>query len=155
MSKYNFTIDASRTPYTVKVDPVARYGYFEHDTRGEDSGGGLWFAGFNKNATRRDPAPLELADYDGISSYLPRPVVLGLRAAGCIVGEDFNPNAMPWPEQIATGQRVSVHDGAWRRGTVDDQVDGHWGINLDIGGRVLLTEAELRNQEIAQYIAEE
>lgn len=156
MAKYHYTIDASVAPYTVKIDPVARYGYFEHDTLGEESGGGLWFEGFNKDAIHRNPAPLVLADYDGISSYLPRPVVRGLRAAGCTVGEDFNPNAMPWPDQITAGQRVTALEGGkWHRGTLAEQVDGHWAVDFDKGGRILLTEPELRDQSQAQHIIEE
>lgn len=76
MSKMNFTVDISTPTFTVKVDPAAHYGYFEHDELGDECGGGLWFDGKC------------LTDYDGVF-VLPQEVIRGLRDGGFHVGEDF------------------------------------------------------------------
>ena len=62
MAKYNFTTKIGTQNYTIEIDTKAKYGYFEHDTLGDESGGGLWF---DKN--------LSLIDYDGVY-FLPSEV---------------------------------------------------------------------------------
>lgn len=68
MSKYNFNLTFPRNDQSnIKVDSLARYGYWEY--RDGSEGGGLWF----------DPAPgtrhgLTLRDYDG-AAILPKQVV--------------------------------------------------------------------------------
>jgi hypothetical protein len=62
MSKYNFTTKIGTQNYTIEIDPKSLYGYFEHDTLGDESGGGLWF---DKN--------FQLIDYDGVF-FLPSEV---------------------------------------------------------------------------------
>ncbi len=62
--------------YEITLDVRPNYGFFEHNTRGEDSAGGLWFEGKT------------LTDYDGVWE-LPKQVVEGLEKAGYIVGECF------------------------------------------------------------------
>lgn len=69
---YNFTQTARVCKWEVKVDPVAHYGYFEHDTYGE--GGGLWFEGN------------DLSDYDGVFA-LPMGVVEAIRSLGYSVDD--------------------------------------------------------------------
>ncbi|MBI5270676.1 MAG: hypothetical protein HY856_13475 [Burkholderiales bacterium] len=72
---YTFDRDLSFPGFTLKIDTMAGYGYFERDTGGE---GGLQFE--NR----------ELIDYDG-AYFLPTPVGLALRRAGYKVGDEcFN-----------------------------------------------------------------
>ncbi len=52
---YNFNLKMGTQNFTVEVDTKAKYGCFEHDTFGDNCGGGLWF---NKD--------LVLEDYDGV-----------------------------------------------------------------------------------------
>lgn len=86
---YNYTLTLH--PYgnspdagIVKLDPAARYGYWEY--RNGSEGGGLWFQPANPDTTT---GPLELVDYDG-AYYLPGPVVIALREAGIVIdSEDF------------------------------------------------------------------
>lgn len=66
---YHYNIDLSTENYEVKVDTEDHYGYFEHHRLGDESAGGLWFAG------------RKLIDYDGVFE-LPAEVKLTLRAAG-------------------------------------------------------------------------
>lgn len=80
MSSYNFTVKLQTPVYEIKIDPQAKYGYFEHDELGEDSAGGLWFED-------AEMGQLRLADYDGVFQ-LPREVVAGLRHGGFCVPED-------------------------------------------------------------------
>jgi len=42
--------------FTVEIDTKAKRGYFEHDTLGDNRGGGLWF-----------DKELNLVDYDGVA----------------------------------------------------------------------------------------
>ena len=56
--------------FTIAVDSVAQYGYFEHDTYGDEFGGGLWFD---------DDGCLD--DYDGVCE-LPDEVVKGIKDLG-------------------------------------------------------------------------
>jgi len=53
--KYNFNCKLGTQNYSIEIDTKAKYGYFEHDRLGDQSGGGLWF---DKNLT--------LTDYDGV-----------------------------------------------------------------------------------------
>lgn len=63
----------------VRIDPVARYGYWEH--RDGTEGGGLWFQPTGDT--------LELTDYDG-DFELPRRVIKALRDAGYILDHYFD-----------------------------------------------------------------
>ena len=79
---YNFTQRITKGKYEVQVDPVALYGWFEHETLGDESGGGLWFCS--------DAGKLILTDYDGVYE-LPKDVAGALRELGHIVdAETFN-----------------------------------------------------------------
>jgi hypothetical protein len=71
---YNFTKSAQVGHWETKIDPVAQYGYFEHDVEGE--GGGLWFV--------KD----DLVDYDGVAC-LPKAVFAAIEQLGFKAGEDF------------------------------------------------------------------
>lgn len=82
MAEYNFTFKVATPNYEVMVDPSEWYGYFEHNTRGEDSAGGLWFESTD------DDNKLHLIDYDGVFE-LPKEVIACLREHGFVVGEDF------------------------------------------------------------------
>lgn len=78
---YVFTQKLTKGDYEVQVDPVAKYGYFEHITRGDDSAGGLWF--------EQDGEHVNLTDYDGVYE-LPKSVAEALRELGYVVdGETF------------------------------------------------------------------
>lgn len=86
---YNFT--QTLHPYgdspdagIVKLDPAARYGYWEY--RNGSEGGGLWFQPANPDTAA---GPLELVDYDG-AYYLPAPVIVALREAGIVMDDDFD-----------------------------------------------------------------
>jgi hypothetical protein len=70
----DFYKDISGTKYTIKVNPVTHYGYFENNKNA--NGGGLWFEG------------LELTDYDGVFE-LPAEVITQLRANGYTVNAEF------------------------------------------------------------------
>lgn len=52
---YNFTLKTTVGKFEVQIDPVAMYGYFEHEELGDECGGGLWF-----------DTDKELLDYDGV-----------------------------------------------------------------------------------------
>lgn len=80
MTDYNFTRDASTLNYDIHIDPVALYGYFEHNEYGDYVGGGLWF--------ERDGDVLELVDYDGVVA-LPDEVKEGLTVNRVVVPSDF------------------------------------------------------------------
>lgn len=73
---FNFTKASTNGKYEVHVDPVAKYGYFEHAILGDNSGGGLWFD--------KEGDTLTLTDYDGVFE-LPKPVAEALRELGCVV----------------------------------------------------------------------
>lgn len=73
---YVFNKDISTDRFEIKIDTTAGYGYFEHNTRGDECGGGLWFSG------------LELIEYDGTAT-LPKNVAEALHKDGYLVGEDF------------------------------------------------------------------
>lgn len=84
---YNFDTKLTTINFTIQIDTQAHYGYFEHNTKGDNCAGGLWFqtvpmseAGLQKK--------VELIDYDGVFA-LPKEVVGVLRTAGYIVDEDF------------------------------------------------------------------
>lgn len=53
---YNFNIKMGTQNYTIDIDSKAKYGCFEHDTLGDESGGGLWF-----------DKQFNLIDYDGVA----------------------------------------------------------------------------------------
>lgn len=85
--KYNYTITLH--PYgdspdrgVVRIDPQARYGYWEYKSGAE--GGGLWF-----EPAKENPNVLSLYDYDGAYSLPPR-VVGALRVAGISVHPFFD-----------------------------------------------------------------
>lgn len=73
---YNFNMKLQEGEYTILIDTDEHYGYFEHDIRGDNSAGGLWFEG---NV---------LIDYDGTFA-LPGDVFTSLNNHGFIVSEDF------------------------------------------------------------------
>jgi len=52
---YNFNLKLGTQNFTVSIDVENKYGYFEHDTLGDNCGGGLWF-----------DSDLKLEDYDGV-----------------------------------------------------------------------------------------
>jgi hypothetical protein len=52
---YNFNLKMGTQNFTVEVDTKVKYGCFEHDTLGDNCGGGLWF-----------DKDLMLEDYDGV-----------------------------------------------------------------------------------------
>jgi hypothetical protein len=80
----------------VQIDPVARYGYWEH--RDGTEGGGLWFQPQCANPTANGAGmvagkpipdgPLELIDYDG-DFELPARVIKALRNAGYFLDEQY------------------------------------------------------------------
>ena len=78
--KINYTQHLTKGKYEVHVDPVALYGWFEHETLGDESGGGLWF-GLENGVT-------SLMDYDGVFQ-LPKPVVDALRELGYYVNPEY------------------------------------------------------------------
>lgn len=77
----NFTQRITKGKYEVQVSPVAMYGYFEHETLGDESGGGLWF--------ETQDGKSALIDYDGVHE-LPKAVAEALRELGYIVDAEFN-----------------------------------------------------------------
>jgi len=77
MTAYTFDTKLSRCA----VDTKAAYGYWERKDGSE--GGGLWFA-------HKADGTLELQDFDG-AFELPVVVANELRAAGFVVGPDFDP----------------------------------------------------------------
>ena len=70
----NYTLTATAGGWTVQIDPIAKYGYCEHETMGE--GGGLWF-----------DARKSLQDFDGFGC-LPKNVAKAIRALGYHVSPD-------------------------------------------------------------------
>lgn len=76
MTIYNFTLKTVSGKFEIGIDPIAQYGYFEHETLGDECGGGLWF---EKG---------RLIDYDGVFSP-PKSVIKGIREVGFIVPRDF------------------------------------------------------------------
>jgi hypothetical protein len=52
---YNFNCKLGTQNYTIDIDVKNKYGCFEHDHLGDQSGGGLWF-----------DKDLMLQDYDGV-----------------------------------------------------------------------------------------
>ena len=75
---YNFTQRLTKGKWEVLLDPVAKYGCFEHEDTG--TGGGLWF--------EKDGDLLTLTDYDGVYE-MPRAVGEALREMGCVVDSEF------------------------------------------------------------------
>lgn len=74
---YTFDLKFQEGKFEVQIDTKAGYGYFEHDTLGDECGGGLWF---DENKI--------LLDADGTSS-VPISVAIGLRKHGFHVDEEF------------------------------------------------------------------
>jgi hypothetical protein len=69
--------------FEVSILPNEQRGYFEHDTLGEDKGGGLWFQ-------IDDAGKVVLTDYDGpCVNGIPRAVVTHLRFLGFVIPSDF------------------------------------------------------------------
>ena len=79
---YSFDQKHSTPHYEICVDTSAKYGYFEHNTLGDNRAGGLWFA------DRLGEEKLVLVDYDGVFA-LPIEVGEALRVMGFIVDDDF------------------------------------------------------------------
>jgi hypothetical protein len=52
---YKFNTKLGTQNFTIGIDVKSKYGYFEHDTLGDNCGGGLWF-----------DKDLMLEDYDGV-----------------------------------------------------------------------------------------
>lgn len=84
---YNFTDKTLQGNYSVAVDPLARFGYFEHTEYRDMAEGGLWFDLIDSEAESL-AANLTLSDYDGMA-VLPRDVISGLRNMGFTVGEEY------------------------------------------------------------------
>ena len=63
--------------YTVCINTVEHHGFFEHNIKGEDASGGLWF----DNEKR-------LIDYDGMF-MVPNSVVTSIRKLGYIVPLEY------------------------------------------------------------------
>ena len=59
---YNFSTILGTQNYDIRIDPKSKYGYFEHNELGDESGGGLWF-----------DKEFNLIDYDGVY-FLPSEV---------------------------------------------------------------------------------
>jgi len=76
MAQHTFDQVFQSGAFLIQIDTKALYGCFEHDTRGDECAGGLWFEGN------------ELIDYDGVAC-LPRKVFEGLVNHGFIVSDDF------------------------------------------------------------------
>lgn len=89
MSDFNFTVMLETPNYTVKVDPAEKYGFFEHNTLGDEKAGSLWFDLHESSTPGDNGRVLDLIDYDGVFS-LPKQVTLALRNAGFIVDEIFD-----------------------------------------------------------------
>lgn len=87
---HNYTMKApAGTGFTVEVSPTTLYGWFEHDTRGDNCGGGLWFHRF-------EGGELELFDADGTPS-LPANVAKALADMGIRVDDIFCANDETFP----------------------------------------------------------
>lgn len=84
---YNFDTKLNTKNFTVEIDTQANYGYFEHNTKGDECGGGLWFQAVPMSEAGLEKK-VELIDYDGVFA-LPKEVITVLRTAGYIVDEDF------------------------------------------------------------------
>lgn len=67
--------------FTLEVDVVKLYGWFEDDEVGDENGGGLWFE-------LMPDGRLELTDYDGVVE-LPAAVKAALIAEGIHVDDIF------------------------------------------------------------------
>lgn len=78
---HDFLIKLPTKNYDVNISPSTNYGYFEHNTQGDDYGGGLWFSLVDNK--------MELADFDGMS-LLPKEIVTRLREAGYVLDETFD-----------------------------------------------------------------
>ena len=83
---YNFDKKTTQGRYEVRIDTAAAYGYFEHETLGDESGGGLWFEII-------EGPRLSLTDYDGVA-VLPLAVCHALRGQGVRVDPEF------WPDGV-------------------------------------------------------
>lgn len=78
--EYAFDLKTQNGAFTVAIDSAALYGYFEHETHGDECGGWLWFDSVN--------GQLDLTDYDGVPD-LPKPVIEALESFGVIVDDEF------------------------------------------------------------------
>jgi hypothetical protein len=74
MAQYNFDKTLNTKNFEIAIDTTSLYGYFEHQTYGEELGGGLWF-----------DASGELIDYDGVYE-LPKEVATALKENGYFGG---------------------------------------------------------------------
>jgi len=85
---YNFDTKLNTKNFTVEIDTQANYGYFEHNTKGDECGGGLLFQTVPMSEAGLKKKKVELIYYDGVFA-LPKEVISALRTAGYIVDEDF------------------------------------------------------------------
>lgn len=79
--KYHFNLSTQSGKFDIQIDGEAQYGYFEHETLGDECGGGLWF---------KDNI---LYDADG-TFEVPKDVVKGIRALGFFVPRVFEPDSI-------------------------------------------------------------
>lgn len=90
-AKRNFDVKLETSKFSVQVDTAAHYGYFEHNTLGDECGGGLWFdpqMSGSPDGIEIDTGKLTLSDYDG-AGELPMEVITALRGHGFVVDKDF------------------------------------------------------------------
>lgn len=78
---YDFTLHINTEHFEIGIDQDAVYGYFEHNTLGDECGGGLWFE-------RQEDGLWELTDYDGVA-VLPKEVIQALRENRIVVDPLF------------------------------------------------------------------
>ena len=74
--KHEYNITLGTQNYTIKISTKTRYGYFEHNELGDESGGGMWFDG-----------DFMLMDYDGVYE-LPTEIKSIMIQCGYINAED-------------------------------------------------------------------
>jgi hypothetical protein len=74
---HDFTTNIDTENFEIRVSESTQYGYFEHNTLGDECGGGLWFIGD------------ELVDYDGVFQ-LPKEVVEALRNHGFLLDDAYD-----------------------------------------------------------------
>ena len=65
--EHRFDLEIDTGKYTILIDRAGCYGSFEHNTRGDDSAGGLWFEVSAESTGGDAGRKLELIDYDGVS----------------------------------------------------------------------------------------
>ena len=83
---YRYDKDLSTSKWTIMIDTVDNYGYFERNSDG--TGGGLWFDPCGPNGRT------ELIDYDGVP-YLAQEIVTALRSDCYYLDQTFDPDPAP------------------------------------------------------------